>query len=54
MEEKLPKLTKQCWEEKIGNSTDIPPFKDFLCILNTRFQTLEMVELSGTANNKAI
>ena len=29
MEEKLPKRTKECWEEKIGNSTDIPPFKDF-------------------------
>ena len=53
MEEKLPKRTKQCWEEKIGDSTDIPPFKDFLCFLNSRFRTLEMVELSGTANNKA-
>lgn len=48
--EKLPKLTHQLWEQKVGDSADIPVFKTLADFLTVRYRTLEALELRSVPN----
>lgn len=44
MLQKLPVLTQQLWEEKLGSKKDLPTFDEFSQFLEARFRTLEAVD----------
>lgn len=50
---KLPRATHQQWETHLGESTEIPKFKEFMSFLNTRFRTLESWELFAFKTNSS-
>ncbi|XP_055916401.1 uncharacterized protein LOC129949150 [Eupeodes corollae] len=41
--QKLPSTSQKLWEEKLGNSKDLPKFDAFSEFLETRFRTLEVM-----------
>lgn len=41
---KLPQHTRVLWEEKIGESDELPRFETFMKFIETRFRTLEGIE----------
>lgn len=48
LQSKIPQTTNMKWEEELGASRDIPKFNKFLEFLESRFRTLEMIEIPPT------
>lgn len=47
---KLPTNTHQLWEEKLGNTTEIPKFENLVEFLEGRFRTLEMIDTESNSS----
>ena len=47
LQQKLPQKTHQLWEDKLGSSTEIPKYIEFKEFLESRFRSLEMMEMKA-------